>query len=179
MYKLIVNFARESKEVILPSKRDEDGGFDIYAYFKEGYVVIPKHEVKMIPTGIRSAFSSDYAAILKERGSTGTKGIAQRSGVIDSGFRGEWKVPVGNTTDKTLIIAKSEKVVEKDGELIDIETSQSLGMAQDCIVYPYEKAITQAVFVPIPKLEVREISVDMLKDIKSERGEGMLWSSKK
>ena len=41
---------------------------------------IEPHETVLVPTGIASAFSSDYVAIIKERGSTGSKGIGQRCG---------------------------------------------------------------------------------------------------
>ena len=47
------------------------------------------------------------------------------------------------------------------------------------LIYPYSKAIAQALVVPVPKTKVTEISYDELKDIKSERGLGALGSSNK
>jgi dUTP pyrophosphatase len=47
------------------------------------------------------------------------------------------------------------------------------------ILYPYSKAIAQALVVPVPKIEVEEISYTELKEIKSERGMGSLGSSNK
>ena len=76
----ILYFAKTKETAIIPSKREEDGAFDIYACFEDDYMVIAPHETKLIPTGLASAFSSDYVAILKERGSTGTKGMGQRAG---------------------------------------------------------------------------------------------------
>lgn len=154
-------FAKTKKGAIVPSKREEDGAFDIYACFEEDYMVIKPHETKLIPTGIASAFSSDYVAILKERGSTGTKGIGQRAGVIDSGFRGEWFVPLTNHNDKTLIISKDPKCSEV------------------AIVYPYNKAIAQCMMVEVPKLSINEIFYDELLAYESERGVGSLGSSGK
>ena len=76
-----VKFAKVRPSAIIPTKRVEDAGYDIYANFDEDYITILPHETKMIPTGIVSACDVDYCFILKERGSTGTKGMGQRSGV--------------------------------------------------------------------------------------------------
>ena len=158
-----IYFSKVKDDAIIPSKREEDGAFDVYAYFEEDYILLDPHETKLIPTGIASAFSNDYVAIIKERGSTGTKGIGQRSGVIDSGYRGEWFIPLTNHNAKTLVIAK-EKVAK---------------YFEHAIVYPYEKAIAQCLMVVVPKLSIEEISHEALLQIKSERGAGMLGSSGK
>ena len=158
-----VKFAKVKEDAIIPTKDLENAGYDIYANFSEDYIEILPHQTVMIPTGIASAFTSDYVAVLKERGSTGTKGIAQRCGIIDSNFRGEWKVPITNTTDLIIFIAKHP-----------IYLPQS-----PYIVYPYEKAICQALFLPVPKMIVSEINIDELKQIPSKRGDGMLGSSNK
>lgn len=160
-----IYFAKLNDSAIIPSKREEDGAFDIYACFEEDYVLIKPHETKMIPTGLASVFSSDYVAILKERGSTGTKGIGQRAGVVDSGYRGEWFVPLTNHNDKPLIIYKNES------DLIAVE--------DDYIMYPYLKAICQCIMVEVPKLSIKEISKEDLLSFKSERGDGALGSSNK
>ena len=76
-----VKFAKVRPSAIIPTKREEDAGFDLYANFEDDYKVISPHETVMIPTGIACACDIDYCFILKERGSTGTKGIAQRCGV--------------------------------------------------------------------------------------------------
>lgn len=175
-------WAREDETVVIPTKKDEDGGYDIYANFEQGYIIIPPHTTVLIPTKLHCAFSNDYVMILKERGSNGTKGIAQRSGVIDSGFRGEIKVPLTNTNEFPIVICKDMECepIEfarpiKNGLFIDYDTS----IMKKHIKYPYTKAICQAIIIPLPKLESREISLEELKQIPSERGEGMLGSSGK
>ena len=100
MMNTTVKFARVRPTAIIPTKRDEDAGFDIYADFEDDFIIIDPHTTTLIPTGIASACDADYCFILKERGSTGSKGIAQRCGVIDSGYRNEWFVPITNTTNK-------------------------------------------------------------------------------
>lgn len=156
-----VKFAKVRPSAKIPSKRDEDMGFDIYACFDEEYMIIHPHETKLIPTGIASSCNSDYGFVLRERGSTGSKGIALRAGVIDSGYRNEWFVGLTNTTNKDVVIHKHNIV------------------ADDAIIYPYEKAIAQALILPVPKVEVEEISYDELKTIESKRGLGALGSSGK
>ena len=166
-----VKFSKIRPDAIIPSKRDEDMGFDIYACFDEDYIVINPHETKLIPTGIASACDSDYGFLLFERGSTGSKGIARRCGVIDSGYRNEWFIGLTNTTNKVMFISKlSER---------DTYTRYFGEIMPESFVYPYSKAIAQALVVPVPKTEVNEISYEELKEIKSERGMGSLGSSNK
>ena len=166
-----VKFAKVYINAIIPSKRDEDMGFDIYPCFDEDYIVINPHETKLIPTGIASACSPKYGFLVFERGSTGSKGIARRCGVIDSGYRNEWFIGLTNTTDKVMFISK----------LSEEETYKSYygDVISPSFVYPYSKAIAQALVIPVPKTKVKEISYDELKKIKSKRGLGKLGSSNK
>ena len=103
--------------------------------------------------------------ILKERGSTGTKGMGQRAGVIDSGYRGEYMAPITNVNQKPIRIAK--KAIA--------QTWQS----EDFIVYPYEKAVCQGVLVVMPQLESEELSYEDLQKMESNRMTGKLGSSGK
>ena len=162
-----IKFAKVNPNAIIPSKEIENAGLDIYACFEEDYMVVNPFETKIIPTGIASACDTDYCIVLKERGSTGTKGIAQRCGIIDSGFRNAWFVPITNINNKTLIIIKEEAL--KNTELTN----------DDFIIYPYEKAICQALVIPVPTTDVEEYTYEELKAIPSDRGIGMLGSSSK
>ena len=186
-----IKFAKVHPNAIIPSKRDEDMGFDIYACFDEDYVVIHPHETKLIPTGIASACSPEYGFLVFERGSTGSKGIARRCGVIDSGYRNEWFIGLTNTTDKTLYISKlsKEEIVDRmynaddmnkkwDGVFGGLASIKNT-LEYDTLVYPYSKAIAQALVIPVPKTEVEELSYEDLKTIESERGMGALGSSNK
>lgn len=158
-----VKFAKVRKNAIIPSKRLEDAGYDIYANFEEDYIEIKSGEIKFIPTGIASAIPIDYYMQFQERGSTGSKGLSARCGVIDSNYRGEWKVPINNTTNKTIIIAKNVK---------DFDSNKF-------IVYPYTKAICQALLLPVPRTIIAEITYEELQKIESDRGLGMLGSTGK
>ena len=160
-------FAKVREGAKIPTKRDEDAGRDLYACFDEDYMIIYPHTTALVPTGIATAFSSDYYPHIQERGSTGSKGIKYGAGVIDSGYRGEWFVPITNCNNVPVIIAKDEKQVE---ELFPFTKK---------IVYPYSKGIAQFVILPVPKFEEVEISLEDLQNIKSERGAGKFGSSDK
>ena len=155
-------FAKINPDATIPSKRDEDVGFDIYANFETEQIIIHPQTTILVPTGIASAFDPSYGIILKERSSLGSKGIALRCGVIDSGYRGEWKIALTNTTKKPFIITKNLEYKNKDA-----------------IVYPITKALVQAILVPVPKTKTSEISYDKLKNISSERGTGGFGSTNK
>lgn len=159
-----IYFAKVKQNAIIPSKSEGDAGYDIYANFNEDFLIIKPHETKMIPTGIASVCSEDYYFQLQERGSTGSKGIALRCGVIDASYRGEWFVPITNTTNKTLWVDKRFDKFEEYNEHIH---------------YPYKKAICQVVLLPVPKVEIEEIDYETLISFKSERGTGLLGSSGK
>lgn len=178
-----IKFAKVRPNAIIPSKRDEDMGFDIYACFDKDYIIIEPHETKLISTGIASACDPGYGFLLFERGSTGSKGIARRCGVIDSGYRDEWFVGLTNTTDNKLFISKVN-----NKELVEIlctndEDPIAWKLAEDevlnSIIYPYSKAIVQAIVAPVPQVNKEEISYEDLKNIPSERGLGALGSSGK
>lgn len=167
----IIYFAKTKNDAKVPSKRTEDAGYDIYPCFDEDYMIIAPHTTVMIPAGIASACSSDYAFILKERGSTGTRGLGQRCGVIDSGYRGEWMIPITNVNNVPICIYK------KDVKMIDgLEMGSNSKMRID---YPYEKAICQAILIPVPKTEIQELTFEQILDIASERKDGKLGSSNK
>lgn len=169
-----IYFAGEDESVVIPSKRKEDGAYDVYANFDTDIFFIEPFETVKIPTKLHSAFSSKYRVVLCERGSTGTKGIAQRAGLIDSGYRGEWLVPITNLNIRPLIIAK--KHIAKE-DLIQI--CKDYGYSLEPIIYPYEKAIAQAKLEEVPDVEVEKMDLEKLIGIPSERGIGKLGSSGK
>lgn len=161
-------FAKVDKQAIIPSKRDEDAGYDIYPCFDEDYRVIMPHETAMVPTGIASAFDKSWYVQLQERGSTGSKGIKYGAGVIDSGYRGEWWIPITNTNTIPVVISK---LPERDIKRI-------VGL-KDCIVYPYSKAIAQFLILPVPVMKIRETTMYDLLLNTSVRGIDCLGSSNK
>lgn len=162
-------WAKVREEARIPSKRPEDAGYDLYPCFDDDWMEIGPFKTRMVPLGVASAFDAGYVVFLKERGSTGTKGIAQRSGVIDSGYRGEYLCPVTNLNAKPLFIVKNDRKAKLLAE----------NTGDEILMYPYEKAICQAVMIPIPEADVEEITYEQLEAIPSLRGSGRLGSSGK
>ena len=154
---------------IIPTKRDEDGCFDLYAAFYSEELVIQPHTTVMIPTGIRMAFSPKYRVALRERGSNIKNHLIIRAGQIDSGYRGEVFVGAYNDSNKAIIITKSLAPFNKDKPR-PIET-------QDEILVPYSMAICQFALEEVPQTSV--IRVMDVSVFDSERGEGKLGSSGK
>lgn len=167
-------FAKVHKDAKIPTKRSEDAGYDIYPCFEDDYIIINKHETVNIPTGIASAFNDDYYIQIEEKGGTGSKGIKRSSGVIDSGYRGEWFISITNTNDVPLIITK---ICNSAIDILDELGGFSL--FDKSIFYPYDKAIAQAIVHVVPKMESSEISYQELLLIESERGLGKLGSTGK
>lgn len=155
-------FAKVKPEAIIPSRDEENAGYDIYACVG-GDVVFEPHQTIKVPTGIASSITKDFALIAKERGSTGDKGMGLRAGVVDSGYRGEILIMLTNENSKTLVITSKP-------ELYD---------AEKVIVYPMTKAIAQLLLVPVIDAYVKEISYEQLRTIPSKRGTGKLGSSGK
>lgn len=195
MYELKENdlvFAKVRPDAIIPTKRDEDMGRDVYANFPEDYMIIPAHTTKLIPTGIASALNPKYGIRLRDRGSNGSKGIHVNCGSIDSGFRNEWFVAWCNTNDEDVILSKLslDEIAEKyamrqDGVILRCIPSNPANKDEldywfnEPIVYPYSKAIAQAEITEVPVMNQHEISYEELKAIPSERGCGMIGSSGK
>ena len=166
MIKDIVYFAKvdPDSDAKIPSKREEDGWYDLYASFNEYEIIIPAHTVKLIPTGIASAFSSDYRITLGERGSNTKSNLKLSAGKIDSGYRNSYFVALHNDNDIPIEITKGVTEVER---------------TEDFIRVPYTKAICQFSIDIVPKVEVKEVTYEKLLSFESERGLGCLGSSGK
>ena len=162
MYEL--RFARLREGAVIPSKRDEDSDYDLYACFDEEEFVIPAFSTRLIPTGLISAFDKNLGVKFEERGSN-TKwcGIVQ-AGVIDSGYRGEWVCAMYNGNPVPVHITKAVTEVQR---------------LPDRVLVPYGKAVCQFHVREILKVAVEEVSVDAVLSRTSARGAGKLGSSGK
>lgn len=164
-----IKFAKIRENAIIPNKRDEDAGIDLFPCFDGDFIVIPSHSVVKIPTGLCCAFDKDYVLVMKERSSIGSKNIGQRAGIIDSGYRGELIVPISNHNDYDIIIYKPDFC---DGY------SFMYGITSDQLI-SYSKAICQALLLPIPTVDIEEYTYDEIQSIGSQRGIGGFGSTDK
>ena len=155
-------FCRLRPSAIIPKKRSEDAGYDIYASFKDPAKYIPAHSTVLIPTGIAAAVSPKWYLNVAERGSTGSIGMKYSAGIIDSGYRGEIFIAITNTNDIPIIILKGAKEIEKYPSII---------------YYPYKKAIAQLLVHEVPQMNVHVVSKEEYHTIPSRRGTGCLGST--
>jgi len=168
-------FAKLRETAKIPTKKLEDAGFDTYADFEEDFFVIKPGETRPIPTGIATAFSPKYYVQVEERSGMAKNGIKKSGGVIDSGYRGEYFILTYNTNKKPFIISKIAEADLDDEFVVDGETYEK----DECIIYPYTKAICQLVVQEVPALEVKEVSYQDLLHFESERGDGRFGHSGK
>jgi dUTP pyrophosphatase len=93
----------------LPTKKDEDVGWDLYC---SEYIFIPVGKIMPVRIGIKTAIERGYAAIIKEKSGLAKDGVEVHGGVIDSGYRGEWLVLVKNNTESPLCFYQGQKVAQ-------------------------------------------------------------------
>ena len=170
-----VYFAKIRESAVIPSKKDEDAGYDLYANFEEDFFVIEPGKTKAIPTGIATAFSKRYYFQVEERSSMAKLGVKKSGGVFDSGYRGEYFIMTFNTNDKPFVISK--QLVDDLSD--EFEINGKTYKKDEVILYPYTKAVCQIVLQEVPPVESKEISYDELLQISSERGAGGFGSSGK
>jgi dUTP pyrophosphatase len=172
-----VQWAKVNENAIIPSKRKEDGCYDIRALPSDEDIVIKPKEIVEVRTGIASAFSPNMRVDVKrERGSSGSIGLVPRCGQIDSGYRGEWFLKFQTSTNATIILTKS---VSKVTHIYHRKWKYIPFIKDHIIYYPFTKAVCQAAFEFVPDTNDNEISYEKLKSIPSERGMGKLGSSGK
>ena len=159
-----IKFARLRPNAVIPSKRDEDSDYDLYACFDEEEFVIPPLSTALIPTGIVSAFPPNLGVKIEERGSNAKWCGITQAGVIDSGYRGEWFVAMYNGNSVPVHISKAVSEVERRA---------------DAVFVPYSKAVCQFNVREIISPEIKTVSVEEIMAAPSERGAGRLGSSGK
>lgn len=166
-----IYFAKLKENAIVFNKERENAGYDIFACFEEDFICLEENETKLIPTGIAWASSENYYLQIEERSSTGTKGIKRSAGVIDSGYRGEIKIAILNSTRKKLVFSNlsEDDFFEKYKEFDKDKT----------LFYSTKKAIAQGVVHRVEKMNEKEISYEELLKIKSNRGDKGWGSSNK
>ena len=91
-------------------------GADLYACLDDVTPVeIKPGETKMISVGIKTEFTPGYVALIHARSGLATKfGIApaNKVGVIDADYRGEWFVALHNHSNKTYTLQDGERVAQ-------------------------------------------------------------------
>jgi dUTP pyrophosphatase len=197
-----IEFAKKTKNAIIPTKEKDDAGFDFYLT-TEGAVFYPS-ETKLLKTGVCYNLPEGYHMLLRERGSTGKANIQVRAGVCDNSFTGEVTAFLTNgDSRKYLIMCKEElfpdffkeyiKQIKKDfiyGNMLILKSkiinkflyyNQEFDKVKELLkdfysFYPLEKAVCQGIVIKVDDIESVEVDY-IVKE--TNRGNGMLGSSGK
>jgi dUTP pyrophosphatase len=97
-----------------------NAGFDLYAT-EEG--VIAPGEREAVPVGICTSFSPQYYMRVAPRSGLAVKsGVDVLAGVIDSSYRGEWKVILHNTSNVHFHFDIGDRIAQAIPEKISTES---------------------------------------------------------
>ena len=150
-------------DAIIPTKRAEDAGFDIYT--TETDVLLRPHEKHLFKTGLTYWIDKEHWLMGADRGSTGSRGLHIHCGICDQGYRGEIFVCICNDNDFPVHFSSS---------------AASISMKDNVLEYPTKKAIAQLIpmpLLPVESAEVGEEWEELCHD--SERGATKLGASGK
>jgi dUTP pyrophosphatase len=100
-----------SSKGTVPTKANaSDAGWDLYS--SEDAIIDPSNS-ELISTDIAMAIPDGYVGLIWDRSSMAAKrGLHRFAGVIDSGYRGEIKVCLWNSSDKYSVIKAGERVAQ-------------------------------------------------------------------
>ena len=91
------------------SGSEHSAGFDLYSV--EDYEIQPG-ETHAVPTGISMEIPEGKACFFWDRSGMGFKGIHRFAGLIDSDYRGEFKVILNNSTKLPFKINKGDRIAQ-------------------------------------------------------------------
>lgn len=106
-----LNIKKLDPRATLPVYNHEgDAGMDIFAFQETS---VPARGRALVNTGLALEIPFGYAGLVWGKSGLATKhGIATIAGVIDAGYRGEFKVALVNTSDEDYVIEAGHKVAQ-------------------------------------------------------------------
>ena len=93
-------------------KTDGSAGADLYSCDD---VYIAPHETKLVHLGFKTEFRPNYVALIYPRSGLATKqGLApaNKVGVIDSDYRGEWMVALYNHSNEAQSVKAGDRIAQ-------------------------------------------------------------------
>lgn len=110
-----VRFIKLDDRAVVPTYGSASAaGADLYALAGEN-IVIPPHKTVMIHTGLAMELPEGYCGLIFARSGIATKrGLApaNKVGVVDSDYRGEFMVALHNHSDERATIAGGERIAQ-------------------------------------------------------------------
>ena len=123
-----IKIKKLSSDAIIPHyAHNGDAGMDVYS--SEDNTLNPG-ERKLISTGLSFEMPKGYEMQVRPKSGLALKNgitLLNSPGTLDSGYRGELKVLMFNTSDQTYSIKKSEKIAQiiiakyEEAEMIEVE----------------------------------------------------------
>jgi dUTP pyrophosphatase len=107
----IIKFNKLTKNAVIPTYANPgDAGFDLYSTIN---VVLKKRDAITIPLGIAAEFSKNYFVSFRDKSGLAAKySLHVLGGVVDSSYRGEWKVILVNLGRMDYKIGRGDKVAQ-------------------------------------------------------------------
>ena len=109
---MIIQIKKLGDDATIPTKSNiSDAGWDLYSSGMA--TIVYPHERKLISTDISIAIPDGYCGLIWPRsGLSVNSGIDILAGVIDSGYRGEVKVCMLNTSDTLVHIHPGDRIAQ-------------------------------------------------------------------
>lgn len=107
-----VLFEKIEKNAKLPTKQHErDVGYDIFSVED---AVLKKNDIRLLRTGLRMKLPQDLEAQIRPRSGMALSGIIipNSPGTIDSGYRGEVKIILGNISQEDFKINQGDRIAQ-------------------------------------------------------------------
>lgn len=108
---MILKVKKVKPDAVIPnSAYHGDAGLDLYSAENK---LIGSHERETIETGIAIEIPEGFVGLIWDRSSLPAKfGLTTLAGVIDSGYRGEIRIVMYNTSETTYQIRKNDKIAQ-------------------------------------------------------------------
>lgn len=102
--------------IVLPTRaHSDDAGLDLCCPYS---VIFNSQEQHIVRLGFATEFSPALVAIIKDRSSIAARGITCLGGVIDSNYRGEWKLIMKNLDHEKQYLSEGDKIAQVIFQLV-------------------------------------------------------------
>jgi dUTP pyrophosphatase len=106
-----IKIKKLNQDAIIPKyAHNGDAGLDLYSV--ENLILKPKNRIA-VKTGISIKLPKGYVGLIWDKSGVAIKsGIKTMAGVMDSGYRGEYKIVLVNLSSKNFEIKKAQKIAQ-------------------------------------------------------------------
>jgi len=88
---------------------EESAGFDLYSIEEK---TIQPRSTEVFQTGLKMECSPGFCFKFRDRSGLAIKGITHFGGLIDSDYRGEFKVVLHNTSSEPYTVEKGDRIIQ-------------------------------------------------------------------